>query len=68
MEQGHNPATRNINASDVWPLVLITVQTTPGKVLQFRFAAMLLGDDVVYLERKRVKMRGDSAVITSVAR
>jgi len=42
------------------------MKATPRQILNLRYATMLLGDDVVYLERQGVVFRRQMAVLASV--
>ena len=54
MKQPRNVVTQRINPSNVGAFVLVAVQATPSEIVQHRFAAVLLRDDMVDLKRQWV--------------
>ena len=55
-----------IDARDVGSFVFIAMQATPSQILDNRLSTMLLGDDVVHLERQRVVRSRQTAVLAPV--
>ena len=67
MKESHEFSCERINPGDVRAFVLVAVQATPGTVLQNGQAAVLLGDDMVELKRKRIDVGGQMTIVTTIA-
>jgi hypothetical protein len=55
MEKANNFSGVRIKPSHVWPLKAIAMDAGEGEILKFSFAPMLPRNDVIYLERRRIK-------------
>jgi hypothetical protein len=67
MKKGRELIGHGIEASDIRALMFVIVQATPREVLQDGLAPMLLGNDVVHLKRKWIKLAWNAAIVTSIA-
>jgi hypothetical protein len=67
IEQASEPAIDRIKRSDVRPFVLVVRQARKGTIRHQRLSAMLLGDDVIDLERRRAASPWHAAVFTPVS-
>ena len=67
MEQANDFAAIRIKPSDVRTLEFETVamDASEGEILKSGRAPVLPRNDVVYLERRRVKCRGQLAILTA---
>ena len=66
VKQRDDPFGQGIDTRDIWPFVLVVVETTPRQVLQNGLATVLLGDNVVDLERERIESAGNVAIVASI--
>jgi hypothetical protein len=66
MEQSDNLLSIGIDTSYIWSLETIAVDARQREILKLRFAPMLLGNDVIYLERRWVKRRWQLTVLTTI--
>jgi hypothetical protein len=66
MKQWHELTAHWINARDVGSFMFIAMQATPRQILNNRRSTMLLGDDVVHLERQWVVHSRQMTVLAPV--
>jgi len=68
MKQVNEFARSGIDSGDVRTLRAITVRTGESEILRRGFSLMLLGDDVIDLERQRKRGLRDAAVFAASSR
>src|SRR5207244_1618669 len=67
VKERHQVAGHRINARDIRPFVFIVMQAAPGQVRQDGIAAVLLGNNVVRLKRKRIEPPRNAAIVAAIA-
>ena len=66
MEQTDNLLSIGIDTCYIRSLETIAVNARQREILKLRLAPMLPGNDVIYLERRRVKRRWQLTVLTTI--
>jgi hypothetical protein len=66
MEKANNLSGVRIKPSHVRPLEAIAMDTGEGEVFKFSFATVLSCNDVIDLEGRRMKSRGQLTVFTAI--
>ena len=66
MEQTDNLLCIGIDTCYIRSFEAIAVDARQREILKLRFAPMLPGNDVIYLERRRVKRRWQLTVLTTI--
>jgi len=65
MEQANDVAAVGVNAGNVWALESIAMDASEGEVIKSGGSAVLPRNNVIDLERRWVKRRGQMAILTA---
>ena len=67
MEQAYNFSTDLINTCNIRAFIAVAMDAAQGQVIRLCFAAVLTGNDVINLERRRRCRRRQMAILTAVS-
>ncbi len=66
LEELHNLPASRVNSRKIWALEAVAGKTSPGKILQNRWAAVLLRQNVFRLERELIALLRHLTVFATI--